>query len=56
MAFPDWKHVFAVLMEPGVMAAAQPSDHQRLLVLIVRGVGGFDTANFTSFPINLACL
>jgi hypothetical protein len=43
-------------MEPGMMSSAQPSDHQWLLVLIVMGVNGFDTANFTSFPINLACL
>jgi hypothetical protein len=43
-------------MEPGVMPTAQPSDVQRLLVLIVMGVDGFNTANFTSLPINLSCL
>jgi hypothetical protein len=53
---PDWKHVFAVVMEPGVMAAAQPTDRQWLLVLIVMGVDSFDTANFASLSIDLTCL
>lgn len=55
-AFPNRKHIFAVVMEPGVMSSAQPSDPQWLFVLIVMGVDSFDTAHFTSFPIDLTCL
>jgi hypothetical protein len=49
-----WKHVFAVVMQPCMMATAQPADFQRLVVVIVMRINRFDAANLTALLVEFA--
>jgi hypothetical protein len=49
-----WKHVFAVVMQPCMMATAQPAHFQRLVVVIVMRINRFDAANLTALLVEFA--